>query len=124
MGRIIILDTNAVVALLKSDHKMLEYVLKADSIGISVITQIEFLAFNKLSEQDAKLFEKFISRIDVYDILSFDSNMIHKIIEIRKTNKVRLPDAIIAATALLNNATLITADKSFKKINGLEIVSF
>lgn len=103
---------------------MLEYVLKADSIGISVITQIEFLAFNKLSEQDAKLFEKFISRIDVYDILSFDSNMIHKIIEIRKTNKVRLPDAIIAATALLNNATLITADKSFKKINGLEIVSF
>ena len=47
----------------------------------------------------AKLFEKFISRIDVYDILSFDSNMIQKIIEIRKTNKVRLPDAIIAATA-------------------------
>ncbi|MBK7435196.1 MAG: PIN domain-containing protein [Saprospiraceae bacterium] len=99
MGRLIILDTNAVVALLKSNQKMLEYVQKADSIGISVITQIEFLAFSNLSEHDAKLFEKFISRIDVYDILSFDSNMIQKIIEIRKTNKVRLPDAIIAATA-------------------------
>ena len=99
MGRLIILDTNAVVAWLKSNQKMLEYVQKADSIGISVITQIEFLAFSNLSEHDAKLFEKFISRIDVYDILSFDSNMIQKIIEIRKTNKVRLPDAIIAATA-------------------------
>ncbi len=124
MGRLIILDTNAVVALLKSNQKMLEYVQKADSIGISVITQIEFLAFSNLSEHDAKLFEKFISRIDVYDILSFDSNMIQKIIEIRKTNKVRLPDAIIAATAMLINATLITADRSFRKINGLEIVSF
>ena len=101
---------------------MLEYVQKADSIGISVITQIEFLAFSNLSEHDAKLFEKFISRIDVYDILSFDSNMIQKIIEIRKTNKVRLPDAIIAATAMLINATLITADRSFRKINGLEMI--
>ena len=43
-------------------------------------------------------------------------------IEFRKKYKLKLPDAIIAATAQFLNIPLVTADKSFNKIN--EIIVF
>jgi predicted nucleic acid-binding protein len=45
------------------------------------------------------------------------------IIEVRKKYKLKLPYAIVAATAITNNATLITNDKEFKKVIGLKIKS-
>ena len=36
--------------------------------------------------------------------------------------KMKLPDAIIAATAIKNNIPLVTADKDFKKISDLELL--
>jgi len=47
-----------------------------------------------------------------------------KTAEIRKVHKIKLPDAIIAATALIYNLTLITRNaKDFKNIDGLKIVN-
>jgi len=55
-----------------------------------------------------------------------DSNTIiylsKKVINIKQINKVKLPDAIIAATAILNNATLITNDIRLKVIADLKIM--
>jgi len=39
-----------------------------------------------------------------------DNELINSTIDIRKTYGLKLPDSIIAATALLENATLITSD--------------
>ena len=47
-----------------------------------------------------------------------------KTIEIRKQAKIKLPDAIIAASALVNNAVLVTANvKDFKMIDGISIIN-
>jgi len=49
--------------------------------------------------------------------------IILKAIEIRKINRVKLPDAIVAATALVNSQILITRNVSdFKNINGLQVI--
>jgi predicted nucleic acid-binding protein len=46
-----------------------------------------------------------------------------KTAEIRKVHKIKLPDAIIAATAVVYDLTLITRNTSdFKNINGLNVI--
>jgi len=50
--------------------------------------------------------------------------VILKTIEIRKAYKTKLPDAIVAATALVNEFTIITRNmKDFDKIEGLEVIN-
>ena len=44
-----------------------------------------------------------------------------KTIEIRKKYKTKLPDAIVTASAIVNNLPLITADKGFNQIEELKL---
>ena len=60
--------------------------------------------------------------IHVLDVESSNTSLKNKIIEIRNTYRLKLPDAIIAASALINNAILVTADNDFKKVKELELI--
>ena len=51
-----------------------------------------------------------------------DPVLIEKIIEIRQQFRLKLPDAIIAAMAIHNLASLVTADQEFAKINFLTVI--
>ncbi len=51
-------------------------------------------------------------------IVQLRNDIILKVIEIRRTKKIMLPDAIIAATVICNNATLVTRNvNDFQSIN-------
>ena len=50
-----LLDTNAIVALLQGNDRLVRLLQNADWIGISVISQIEFLAFSELTQADHQL---------------------------------------------------------------------
>ncbi len=57
-------------------------------------------------------------------VFDLTNNIVDASIEIRKNNKTKLPDAIIAATALVNDLCLITRNISdFKNIDGLELLN-
>ena len=43
-------------------------------------------------------------------------------INIKQQIKMKFPDAIVAATAIKNNLSLVTADKDFKKVPNLDLV--
>ena len=96
----------------------------AEWIGISVITQIEFLAFSGLSNEDKRLFSQFLQRIDVIELAPKQNELIDLIIKLRQQYRVKLPDAIIAATAIQYEASLVTADKQLQKIQELDVVDF
>jgi toxin FitB len=56
-------------------------------------------------------------------ILELTDEVINKTIEIRKSKKINLPDAIIAATSIVNNLILITRNTAdFKNIIGLQVI--
>jgi predicted nucleic acid-binding protein len=56
-------------------------------------------------------------------VFSLDEPVIIKTIQIRKATKAKLPDAIIAATALVNQLVLITRNtKDFTGIDGLKML--
>ena len=70
---------------------------------------------------DINLFDEFASIITVLDLNASDRALKNKIIEIRNFYKIKLPDAIVAATAIINDAELITSDKGFSKVKELKL---
>ncbi len=88
---------------------------------ISVITKIEVLGFNLQSAEDYQIVVDFINDNMVYNL---DEFIINKTIELRKKYKIKLPDAIIAATALCNDLAIVSRNTDdFKKIKELKIIN-
>ncbi len=84
--------------------------------NISVITKIEILGY-KLENKSINKFIEDSKIIDLHD------QIVDKTIEIRKNHKIKIADAIIAATSLIHNFTLITHNiKDFNKINQMKII--
>lgn len=80
---------------------------------ISVVTRIEVLSKNNHLQE-------FILEATVLPLME---EVIIKTIEIRQKHKIKLPDAIIAATAIVNKLKLLTHNtKDFNHIKGLTIV--
>lgn len=88
--------------------------------NISVITKIEVLGFNA-SEEHAQLLFNFMEDATILDLTS---SIVDVSIDIRKKSKTPLPDAIIAATAIVYDLVLITRNISdFKNIQGLKVIN-
>jgi len=86
-----------------------------EEINLSVINKIELLSFSKVEQKLADF-------ISVSNIYSLDESIVDQTINLRQEYKIKLPDAIIAATTLLFEFTLITNNtKDFKKINSLQL---
>ena len=61
--------------------------------------------------------------IDASLVIPLNDEIVKATIEIRKRNKIKTPDAIIAATAIVLDYPLITRNISdFKKLDGLKII--
>ena len=87
---------------------------------ISVISKIEVLGF-ATTDENYSILKGFINDSSVLDLTE---NVIDTCIEIRKNYKTKLPDAIIASTAIANNLILITRNTSdFKNIDDLQVVN-
>jgi len=87
---------------------------------ISVITQIELLCW-KTDIGNEQRVKEFISDSDILDITP--DVIIHSV-NIRRNKKIKTPDAIIAATALAHDFTLVSNnDKDFKGIKGLKYLN-
>lgn len=123
-GNRYLLDTNAIIALLQGDSNLINILKDADWLGISVISQIEFLAFSGLTEADIQLFQRFLHRVSVINLSSENELLIEQIISIRQQYRLKLPDAIIAAMAKQNSATLVTRDRQLDKITDLLIINW
>lgn len=123
-GERYLLDTNAIIALLQGNSQLIQLLLNAEWMGISVISKIEFLAFTGLTQADRQLFEQFLQLVEVIDLASTDTLLIEKIIEIRQQFRLKLPDAVIAAMAIQNSSSLVTADREFAKVNILTVIDW
>jgi tRNA(fMet)-specific endonuclease VapC len=123
-GNRYVLDTNAIVALLQGNIQLIELLKDADWIGVSVISQIEFLVFPGLSQDDRHIFEQFLQRVEVLGLGAMDAVLIEKIIEIRQQHRLKLPDAVIAAMAIQNSASLVTTDREFAKVTSLTVINW
>ena len=117
-----LIDTNAVIDYLDNKLPVANSGLIDEITSqISVITRMELLSWANATIEQLDILQQFVSASVVYNL---NEPIIVKAIELRKTQKIKLPDAIIAATALTHNLTLLTRNVSdFKNINGLNIIN-
>lgn len=87
---------------------------------ISVITKIEVLRFNAPAHA-YKILEDFVNAAIVFDL---ENSVVEKTIKLCRLTKIKLPDAVIAATAIVHNLNLLTRNVSdFNGITGLNITN-
>ena len=115
-------DTNALIHFFKGNPNLKQFTTAP--IYLSIITVIEFLSFPDIKEADKNLLFDFINEVKVVSLSLDDIVLLNTITQIRSLYKLKLPDAIIAATALSHRATLITNDKHFSKIPSLNIITY
>lgn len=118
-----LIDTNTVIDYLgnKVPASGMDFMHTVIDAGphVSVITKIELPGFNA-PECHYKTLTDFISDATV---LELTNSVAEASIEIRKKHKTKLPDAIIAATALVNHLDLISHNiADFKNIDGIKVI--
>jgi predicted nucleic acid-binding protein len=112
-GNSALFDSNIIIYLSKREIP-LSFLDQFDEHYISVITYMEVLGFRF---RDA-IEENFIREIlGVFHLLYIDQKIADMVIQIRRETSIRLPDAIIAATAKTANLQLVTRNiEDFKKV--------
>lgn len=123
-GNRYLLDTNAIIALLQGNKTLLQQLQNAEWVGISVISQLEFLIFPDLTEADIGYFNKFLQRVDVIGLTTAQSSLITTIVDLRRQYRLKLPGAIIVGTAIQYSATLVTADKRLHRVGEVSVLNF
>lgn len=112
-----LLDTNIILFVVFGDKTISDF-LHLKDIYISVITEIELFGFRKLSQKEENEIKELIAE---FRLIQLDNAVKNETILLRKTYNLKLPDCIIAATAITWNLTLVSADKQFKQIKKLAL---
>ena len=119
-GNKIFVDTNILIYFLQGDKDVIAMISDKE-IVISFITELELLSLPKISDKSKKLIKELLKICLIIDI---NAEIKHLAIEFRKKSKIKLPDAIIAATAYFHQLPLLTADKQYKSIEELEVLIY
>ncbi len=116
-------DTNIFIAIFKGDAKLKTLIESSDST-INTVVYLELIQGAKDKAEIDKI-EKYLIQ---FELIHFDKAVSQKAIELvrnySKSHGLMLPDAVIAATCLENDLTLITFNvKDFRFINGLKLLT-
>jgi predicted nucleic acid-binding protein len=105
-----LLDTNIIIGLLKGNDAVIP-VLRDISLtvcGFSAITRMELLSYPSITADEAQAINRFLERMTYLAISPIIEDLT---IQFRHQYCVKLPDAIIAATAKTYGIELLTLDK-------------
>lgn len=122
MGQGFLIDTNVVIDTIDNalPHKGMAFVGSLPPI-ISEVTRMELLGWTNATVAQLAPVQNFIN---IAILLPINENVILKVIDIRQAKKIKLGDAIIAATALIHNFDLLSRNTSdFKNIVGLTVIN-
>ena len=126
MGIKYLWDTNTAVYYLQQQfppgaEKFIDDLLKEDQPVISAITEIELMCWKTIAEKDLELLKNFINDALVIEL---EQPIKLKTADIRKAHRIKIPDAIIAATALIYDLILLSRNLAdFGGISGLKIIN-
>ena len=126
MGQKFLIDTNIIIEFLRNSIPLVgkNWLLSIIMIetNISVVAKIETLGWQPPDKAEDILMAEFIADCIV---LGLSDEVVNKTIELRKRyKKLNLGDAIIAATAMVNNMTLVSRnDKDFQQIKHLKYIN-
>lgn len=101
-----LLDTNAIIYAINRKLK-----LPPNSYAASVITEMELLSWPSLTDEDEQNLRKVLQKISV---IGLEKSIQDAAIKIRRTTRLKLPDSIISATAIVGGFVLVTDDEKLR----------
>lgn len=119
-GKEILVDTNIFLYLLRGNNT-LEEMLDGKRIYISFITELELIGFKDMTYKEERQIQMLLEECL---ILYLNDAIKEKYVQIRRLHHLKLADAIIAATALVSDMPLISADRQFKTVKDLKLVTY
>ncbi len=108
----LLVDTNVLIHHWAGDSRTMELLDGVRLYG-SFVTEIEILGYHGYSIRERALVAQDLSRVKIIDMSSVIKAAA---IELRAKYRLKLADALIAATAISLNIPLVTQDKHFKRL--------
>lgn len=119
-GTKLLVATNISIYFLKGDNNIVSLFNDFNPVS-SFICELELLSYTKIIKDEEIIINNLMSDITIID---YNNRIKNLTIQIRKNFKIKLPDAIVAATAKYLELPLISADRLFDKIDNLEIIIY
>jgi predicted nucleic acid-binding protein len=112
----LLLDTNIIIYALQGNEHI-SSLIEDEKLTISFITEIELLSWPKLNVPDIKLIQMFVNSCR---IIEYSSALKDIVIELRRNYGLKMSDAFVAASAVLDETPLLSADNVFSKVRELQ----
>ena len=118
------LDTNILIAYLNGEESVMSALAtwrkEGRALYVSSVSTAEVLALPTLTPPEYARVQHFLA-----DFISvpFDNRLAEIVALLRRTYHLKIPDAAIAATALMHEVPLATRDKQFHAIKELTVVA-
>lgn len=121
-----LIDSSALILFMKAElapegMALMQNVIEQSKGQISVIARAEVLAWPQ--HTDASLLQT-TQALAYFQTIAVDVSIADEAARVRREHGLKLPDALIAATALLAGQSVITAnERDFKRVVGLGVVA-
>jgi predicted nucleic acid-binding protein len=125
-GQPLLFDSNILIlhlryALDDATTKLLDAAVQNKLAAISVITRSEVLAWSRHTNESLEMAQNLLAN---FVSIPVDEQIADAAAQIRRSVNIKLPDALIATTALNTQRTLVTANvRDFEKIANLTLVA-
>lgn len=119
-GNKYLLDTNAVLYILNGDATLADFLFEKE-LYLSIISEMELLSYKNITDKEKQEIEEFLKE---FIIININEKIKQHTIEVKKGSSMKLPDSIIAATAIALKLPLLTSDKLFKTVKYLNLVYY
>lgn len=114
-------DSNIIIYSSQQHNRdLLRFILSITHRSVSIVSYIEALGYHSLVERERQSLELFFQDAE---ILPLTDTIAQQAVTLRQQRRMGLGDAIIAATAMTHNLTLVTHNtEDFRWIVGLELL--
>ncbi len=117
-GTDLFVDTNVLINLAEGRSGTDQY-LEGNNLFVSVVSEIELLGWHKITTTQQNYFRSMLGDCSIIGI----TNPVKELsIQLKQKHKVKLPDAVIAASAMPLGVPLLTFDKGFEKFKNLDLI--
>lgn len=114
----LLVDSNIAIYFLLGQKNVQKYFFDLQS-GLSFISELELLSNPYFKDEEFLSAQHLISE---HEVIYYRPEFKDIVVSIRSKKKLKIPDAIIAATAIYFEVPLVSSDKGFLNIEGLDLI--
>ncbi|MBK6915701.1 MAG: type II toxin-antitoxin system VapC family toxin [Ignavibacteriales bacterium] len=114
-----LIDSNIIIYSCIPDYKFISDFIIENLPAVSIISKIEVLGYSKITSNEKLRIENIFN---ILEVIGFSEEIVSKTIELKSKYNLKLADAIIAATSIVNELVLCTRNlKDFNKIKKIKL---